>query len=45
MFNPFQDVKRIEARLWTSVPAKFRRKRRTAWSEPNRQGAALDCFL
>ena len=45
MFNPFQDVKRIEARLWTSVPAKFRRKRRSAWSEPNRQGAALDCFL
>ncbi len=25
--------------------AKFRRKRRTAWSDPNRQGAAVDSFL
>ncbi len=45
MFNPFQDLKRIEAKPWTSVPAKFRKKRRTAWSDPNRQGAPVDCFL
>ncbi len=45
MFNPFQPVKRIEARVFSALPAKFRRKRRTAWSDPNRQGAALDSFL
>ena len=45
MHNPFQKIKRIEARPLTSLPAKFRKKRRTAWSDPNRQGAALDSFL
>ena len=45
MFNPFQDVKRVEARVFSALPAKFRRKRRTAWSDPNRQGAAVDSFL
>ena len=45
MFNPFQDVKRIEARLFSALPASFRRKRRTAWSDPNRQGAPVDSFL
>ena len=45
MLNPFQEIKRIEVRRFTSLPAKFREKRRTAWSDPNRQGAAVDCFL
>lgn len=45
MFNPFQDLKRIEARTWTAMPARFRRKKRTAWSNPNRQGAPVDSFL
>jgi gluconolactonase len=45
MFNPFQDVKRIEARLFSALPASFRKKRRTAWSDPNRQGAPVDSFL
>ena len=45
MFNPFQAVKRIEAQVFSALPAKFRRKRRTAWSDPNRQGAAVDSFL
>jgi gluconolactonase len=45
MFNPFQDVKRVEARLFSALPASFRRKRRTAWSDPNRQGAPVDSFL
>ena len=45
MLNPFQEIKKIEVRRFTSLPAGFRRKRRTAWSEPNRQGAALDSFL
>src|SRR5260370_33793944 len=45
MLNPFQEPRKIEVRRFTSLPAKYRRKRRTAWSDPNRQGAALDSFL
>jgi gluconolactonase len=45
VFNPFQDLKRIEARRFTSLPAKFRKRRRTEWSDSNRQGAAVDSFL
>ena len=45
MFNPFQDVRKSEVRVFTSLPAKYRKKRRTAWSDPNRQGAAVDSFL
>ena len=45
MLNPFQQIRKSEARTFASLPAKYRRKRRTAWSDPNRQGAALDCFL
>ena len=45
LFNPFQEVKRIEVERFTSLPAKFREKRRTAWSDPNRQGAPVDSFL
>lgn len=36
---------RIEARAWTRVPEKFRRKARTAWADANRGGDAVDCFL
>jgi gluconolactonase len=45
MFNPFQDVGKSEARVFSALPDKFRKKRRTAWSDPNRQGAPVDCFL
>jgi gluconolactonase len=45
MFNPFQEVRKSEVRVFTSLPAKFRRKKRTPWSDPNRQGAAVDSFL
>jgi len=45
MYNPFQEVRKIEARVFASLPAKFRKKRRTAWSDPNRQGAPVESFL
>jgi len=45
MFNPFQEVGKSEARSFTSLPARFRRKQRTAWSDPNRGGVELDSFL
>ena len=45
MLNPFQQIKKIEVRRFTSLPAKYRKKKRSAWSDPNRQGSALDSFL
>src|ERR1700740_1538125 len=45
MHNPFHERKRIEVQRFASLPAKFRKKSRTAWSDPNRQGAAVDSFL
>ena len=45
MLNPFQAIKKIDARPFASLPAKLRKKSRTAWSDPNRQGAPVDSFL
>src|SRR6186997_1461508 len=45
MLNPFQAIKKIEARRFTALPPKLRKKRRTAWSDPNRQLAPVDSFL
>ncbi len=45
MHNPFQEIKKIRARRFTALPAKYRKKQRTAWSDPNRQLAPVDSFL
>lgn len=45
MLNPFQALKTIEVRAFASLPAKFRKPGRSAWSDANRQGAELDSFL
>jgi len=45
MFNPFQPLEKIKAEIFTSMPGKFRKKGRTAWSDSNRQGAEVECFL
>jgi len=45
MVNPFQQLKKLEVRRFSALPAKFRKKGRTAWSDPNRQGAPVDSFL
>lgn len=45
MFNPFKQPELIKAEVFTSMPKKFRKKGRTAWSDPNRQGAEVECFL
>jgi gluconolactonase len=45
MHNPFRPIKKIEVRRFASLPAKFRKKTRTAWSDPNRHLAAVDSFL
>ena len=39
MYNPFKPLEMIKAEVFMSMPAKFRKKSRTAWSDPNRQGA------
>lgn len=41
----FAPPARIEARVFSRVPDRFRRKVRTAWSDGNRGGEAIDCFL
>jgi gluconolactonase len=45
MFNPFKPLELIKAEVFTSLPTQFRNRSRTAWSDPNRQGAEVECFL
>jgi gluconolactonase len=45
MFNPFKPLEMIETEVFMSMPAKFRKKARSSWGNPNRQGAEIECFL
>ena len=45
MLNPFKPLELIKAEVFTSLPKQFRNRGRTAWSDPNRQGAEVECFL
>ena len=45
MLNPFKQPELIKAHTFMSMPAKFRKKGRTTWSDHNRQGAEVECFL
>ena len=45
MLNPFRQPELIKAEVLMSMPAKFRGRRRTEWSDPNRQAAEVDSFL
>ena len=45
MLNPFREIEKLEARRFAALPAKYRARARTAWSDPNRQGAEVDSFL
>ena len=45
MHNPFQPVEKIKTEVFATMPEKFRKKSRTGWSDPNRQGAEVECFL
>jgi gluconolactonase len=42
VFNP---PVRVPTSLHFRLPDKFRQKQRNAWSDPNRMGQAVDCFL
>jgi gluconolactonase len=45
MLNPFKQPELIKAETLMSMPAKFRQRTRTKWSDHNRQGAEVDSFL
>jgi len=45
MLNPFKQPELIRAERFMSMPKKFRDRRCTAWSDSNRQGAEVECFL
>jgi gluconolactonase len=45
MFNPFRKIDVIPFETFTSMPSEFRKRRRTGWSDHNRQGAEVECFL
>jgi gluconolactonase len=45
MFNPFKPIEIIKAEVFTSLPHEFRDKRHTSWSDCNRHGQQVDCFL
>ena len=45
MLNPFKPLELIKAEVFTSLPKQFRNRSRTAWSDPNRQRAEVECFL
>src|SRR5947199_10037643 len=35
----------IETKIFSAMPAEFRRKVRTDWADANRPGAPTDCFI
>jgi gluconolactonase len=45
MFHPFQKVEPIEAETFTVLPGEFRKRSRTGWSDANRHGQEVECFL
>jgi gluconolactonase len=45
LFNPFQPLEIIKTEVFMSMPAKFRKKSRSGWSDPNRQNSEVECFL
>src|SRR3712207_7358818 len=41
----FAPPRRVETEVFTRLPDRFRRPRRTAWSDANRAGREVDSFL
>src|SRR5260221_11099983 len=41
----FQPPIRVKTEVHFRLPEKFRKKQRTEWSDPNRLGQEVDCFL
>ncbi|MGZ8265841.1 MAG: SMP-30/gluconolactonase/LRE family protein [Burkholderiales bacterium] len=45
MHNPFQQIEYIKAEVLTALPGRFRKKGRNEWTEANRGGIEVECFL
>lgn len=45
MYNPFQKLEIIEPETFTSLPSEFRKRGNYAWSDANRHGQPVECFL
>ena len=45
MHHPFQETALVKADVFTSLPAWYRSKGRNDWTEPNRGGLEVECFL
>ncbi len=43
--NPFQQPELIKAEVFASLPSRFRKKARNAWTDVNRGGLVVECFL
>ncbi len=43
--NPFQQPELIKAEVFASLPSRFRKKARNAWTDANRGGLVVECFL
>ena len=41
----FAPPRRVESSVFTQLPDRFRRKRRSTWADANRAGQDVDCFL
>ena len=45
MHNPFQEIEHIKTEVFTSLPDRFRKPGRNEWTEANRGGIEVECFL
>ena len=45
MRHPFKETELVKAEVFTAMPGRFRRKGRNAWTEANRGGIEVECFL
>jgi gluconolactonase len=45
MHHPFREIEYIKAEPLTAMPGRFRRKGRNEWTEANRGGIEVECFL
>jgi gluconolactonase len=43
--HPFRDTELVKAEVLTALPQRFRRKGRNEWTEANRGGIEVECFL
>jgi gluconolactonase len=45
MHHPFQQTELVKAEVLMALPRRFRKKGRNDWTEANRGGLEVECFL